>query len=74
MAVLVYQRRQHVISLFVWPAGREDLRVATDAPQGYHVVVWTRSGMTRCAVSDLNVTELREFARLEQRADSVAAR
>jgi anti-sigma factor RsiW len=81
VAVLVYQRRQHVISLFVWPAERQaasaPVRAAERAPertrQGYHLLPWTRGGMTRWAVSDLNAEELRDFARLEQRTDSLAS-
>jgi anti-sigma factor RsiW len=77
VAVLVFQRRQHVINLFVWPEERPDERTVERAPertrQGYHAVSWAQDGMTRWAVSDLNAAELREFARLQQRADSLAA-
>lgn len=77
VAVLVYQRRQHVISLFVWPAEREAARSRMRAPerarQGYNVLSWTSGGMARWAISDLNAGELREFAQLERRADSLAA-
>jgi anti-sigma factor RsiW len=77
VAVLVYQRRQHVISLYVWPADRGEAPTAEPASdrtrQGYHLLTWTRSGMTRWAISDLNVPELRQFAGLEQRSDSLAA-
>ena len=31
---------------------------------GYHVLHWSRSGLNYWAVSDLNTTELREFADL----------
>jgi anti-sigma factor (TIGR02949 family) len=75
VAVLVYQRRQHVISLFTWPAER-DAGTPDQRPQqtrqGYHILSWTQGGMTRWAISDLNGEELKEFARLEQRTDSLA--
>ena len=32
--------------------------------KGYNVVSWENSGMTYCAVSELNSVELREFADL----------
>jgi anti-sigma factor RsiW len=77
VAVLVYQRREHIVNLFVWPADGEPARAPEGAAeptrQGYHVLSWTRGGMTRSAISDLNAGELREFARLEQRTDSLAA-
>jgi anti-sigma factor RsiW len=65
VAALVYQRRQHPINLFVWPA--------TAAPavnqkalerQGYNVIRWSNGGMTYWAVSDLNLAELQQFADL----------
>lgn len=67
VAALVYQRRQHLINLFLWPAAggsRAAGRAATR--QGYHMLHWTQSGMNYWAVSDLNVAELEQFARLIQ--------
>jgi anti-sigma factor RsiW len=69
LAALVYQRRQHVINLFVWPADGADAAsapktapVVEPARRGYNVIRWTRAGFVHAAVSDLNATELREFA------------
>jgi mycothiol system anti-sigma-R factor len=80
VAVLVYQRRQHLISVYVWPSTR-DAAGAAGAPdrtpeptrQGYHMISWTSGGMTRWAISDLDERELGELARLEQRADSLGS-
>lgn len=65
VAVLVYQRRQHLINLFIWPvaAGREEPPL-TWSRQGYHFVHWMQSNTNYWAVSDLNAEELREFAML----------
>lgn len=77
VAVLVYQRRQHLISVYVWPSAADSGGGAEHTPvqtrQGYHMLSWTSGGMTRWAISDLNEQELAELARLEQRADSLAA-
>jgi len=69
LAALVYQRHQHVINLFVWPADGGDAGPVPDtapvvepARRGYNVIRWTRLGFVHAAVSDLNPTELREFA------------
>lgn len=67
VAALVYQRRQHLINLFVWPeaiesAGRDKMIVR----QGYNLIYWHRAGMVYWAVSDLNVGELQEFAQALQ--------
>jgi anti-sigma factor RsiW len=67
VAALVYRRRRHTINLFIWPSspgGEAAPRRATR--QGFHLFQWTGSGMTFCAVSDLNEGELQEFVRLIQ--------
>jgi len=67
VAALVYQRRNHVINLFIWPSSH-DTHVKTKAlaRQGYHLVHWSKAGMTCWVISDLNDTELQEFVRLVQ--------
>ena len=62
VAALVYERRKHVINLFVWPSANDadaDSKMVTR--QGYHVFHWVRSGLTYWAVSDLNSEELGDF-------------
>jgi anti-sigma factor RsiW len=64
VAALVYQRREHVINLFAWPAPPEasgDETMVTR--QGYHLAYWQMSGMSYWAVSNLNQRELQEFVR-----------
>lgn len=80
VAVLVYQRRQHLISVYVWPSAWDIDGAAGAAKrtpeltrQGYHMLSWTSNGMTRWAISDLDEEELGELARLEQRADSLGS-
>jgi len=66
VAALVYRRRQHVINLFLWPAPRQTAGETRRLYQGYTLQHWTTAGMTYWAVSDLQDSELREFARLVQ--------
>jgi anti-sigma factor RsiW len=67
VAAVVYQRREHVINLFIRPAAHDADAVRTPVTtQGYHLLSWTRAGMTYVAVSDLNTNELLEFVRLVQ--------
>jgi len=67
VAALVYQRRKHSINLFIWPSSPGDEAAPKTATrQGFHLLQWTGSGMTFCAVSDLNEDELQEFVRLIQ--------
>ena len=69
VAALVYQRRQHVINLFIWPApDGPDSGIRATNRQGYHVLHWTQSHMNYWAVSDLNARELSEFAELVRKA------
>jgi anti-sigma factor RsiW len=62
VAALVYQRRRHVINLFVRPTAAGDASDRAEAYKGYNVVRWTVGGMEFVAVSDLNAGELGEFA------------
>ncbi len=67
VAALVYQRRKHTINLFIWPSSPGDPTAPKKATrQGFHIREWTSSGMTFCAVSDLNEGELQEFVLLIQ--------
>ena len=63
-AAIVYKRRQHVISLYVSPSDGSAPKMELRDAHGYHLLHWSRSGMNYWAVSDLNATELREFADL----------
>jgi anti-sigma factor RsiW len=65
-AALVYQRRKHVIDLFIWPTRPEDAS-GTEASKGFSVIRWQDSGMSFAAVSDLNQTELEQFKSLLSR-------
>jgi anti-sigma factor RsiW len=69
-AALVYQHRQHPINLFVVaaPAAGDDTAggVTSLSERGYNVLHWTAGGMAFWAVSDLDLGELKEFARLYQ--------
>lgn len=65
VAVMVYQRRKHVINLFTWPSGGErDSSPSELSRQGYHMLGWQTGGMMYWAVSDLGNSELNEFVRL----------
>ncbi len=67
VAALVYQRRQHIINLFIWPStGGSNVATSQVTQQGYHAFHWTQSGMMYWAVSDLNSDELQQFVKLVQ--------
>ena len=69
VAVLVYQRRQHLINVYVWPApGVGDAAVSETARQGYNMIHWTRAGMNWWVASDLNSGELGTFVNLVRAA------
>ena len=67
VAVLIYGRRQHLINVYEWPdpSGLEQ-PVRAKSLQGYNILLWQRGGMFYCVVSDLNPSELRQFAQLLQ--------
>ena len=61
VAVLVYKRRQHVISVFIWPSEHPGIGPA-EQRRGYNMVRWGAAGLSYWAVSDLNTSELRDFS------------
>jgi len=62
VAALVYQRREHRINVFVWPASGGAARSEHVANvNGYNVVGWRAAGTDFWAVSDLNSAELEEL-------------
>ncbi len=63
VAVLVYQRRLHLIDVFVWPAhgqGAEQMLTR----DGFNIERFENAGMSFWLVSDLGRNELNDFARL----------
>src|SRR5262249_992225 len=65
VAAVVYRHGDHVINLYVWPAGARDAAPAPPgARQGYNVRHWTDNDMSYWAVSDLNPRELETFETL----------
>ena len=69
VAALVYQRRKHVINVYVWPANGSGGGMAGSPeekqfPNGYDLVSWQRGGMQFCAVSDVNAGDLRQLVQL----------
>jgi anti-sigma factor RsiW len=65
VAALVYRRNKHVINLFIWPADTEQSQSPKALTrQGYHLIHWSKSGLTYWAISDLNEQELQEFANI----------
>jgi anti-sigma factor RsiW len=67
VAALVYRRRLHPINLFVWTdRGKYVEKPTHEVRQGYNILVWTRDGITYCAISDLAADEMQTFAGLLQ--------
>jgi mycothiol system anti-sigma-R factor len=65
IAVLVYQRRKHIINVFVLPTKEPDTPIHPPGlRQGYQWFHWRRQGMEYCAVSDVSVDDLHELAQL----------
>lgn len=62
-AALVYQHRQHIINVFVWP---HDTRAPTPPAaleaQGFNVIGWEDKKMQFWLISDLNASDLQAFA------------
>ena len=62
VAAIVYQRRKHMINLFVAQhLGARHARTVAESIQGYNVRHWSQDGLDFWAVSDLAGDELDEF-------------
>ena len=66
VAALVYQRRKHLISVFIWPADAAARPPTSISRDGYNVMSWSYGGMSFSAVSDVNIDDLRQLAKLLQ--------
>jgi anti-sigma factor RsiW len=65
VAALIYQRRKHLINLFLWPeSSLSSSGYSEMARRGYNLVSWTQNGMTFWLVSDVQTSELEQFAQL----------
>jgi anti-sigma factor RsiW len=69
VAALVYRRRQHIINVLIWPSDSNSTQPLGPplSRQGFNILHWTSSGMNYWVISDLNPTELRQFAQLLQK-------
>jgi anti-sigma factor RsiW len=63
-AAIVYRRRQHVVSLYVSPSPGADAKTELRELGGYHLLHWLQNNMSYWAVSDVDTTDLRQFADL----------
>ena len=73
VAALIYRRNLHYINLFIWPkeqAPDSDLQI--ESQQGYNLIHWNERGMTYWAISDLNTSDLQQFAQLVQHHASLS--
>jgi len=68
VAALVYQRDKHIIDLFTWPGDAGLNAPEIGQRQGYNFVHWSQDGMVLWAVSDLEASQLREFAEAWRRS------
>ena len=67
VAALVYARRKHLISVFVWPVPsteKESSSPRTGSQQGYNWITWQAAGMEFYAVSDAAPSDLVQLQRL----------
>jgi len=58
VAALVYSRRKHFISVFIWPDATQDMEQYAGAMNGYQWISWKHSGLRFCAAADTNRDDL----------------
>ena len=61
VAAVVYRRRQHIINVFVWPAGGREALPTSWRHDGYNVAGWSQRGLQFWAVSDVDPADLQQL-------------
>jgi anti-sigma factor RsiW len=69
VAALVYERRKHIINVFVWPESSGDAANAEgferqEIRNGYNLIEWRNGDMHFAAASDVNADDLKQFIQL----------
>ena len=76
VAALVYSHGQHTINLFLWPADvAHNLPVtpaARSTTSGHHLLLWNDGPIDYCAISDVDASELLDFATFFRAADAAS--
>ena len=58
VAALVYGRRKHFVSVFIWPDATQDVEQYVGAMNGYQWISWKQNGLRFCAVADTSRDDL----------------
>jgi anti-sigma factor RsiW len=61
VAALVYARRKHFVSVFIWPTDEKDAVPHSGSQQGYQWIEWRKAGMEFYAVSDAAPSALEQL-------------
>jgi anti-sigma factor RsiW len=70
VAALVYRRRQHVITVFIWPRGSAAALTETSlSHNGFNLLRWTDGSMIFWAVSDVSTADLQTLRNLLSRSE-----
>lgn len=64
IAALVYGRRKHLVSAFIWPTGEQNASPRAGSRQGYQWISWRKGGMEFWVVSDVAPSDLEQLQRL----------
>jgi RNA polymerase sigma-70 factor (ECF subfamily) len=64
IAALVYGRRKHLVSAFIWPTSEQNASPRAGSRQGYQWISWRKGGMEFCVVSDVAPSDLEQLQRL----------
>src|SRR5260221_7509913 len=67
VAALVYGRRKHFISVFIWPDATQNAAQYAGAMNGYQWISWKQGGLRFCAVADTSRDDLAALKELISR-------
>jgi anti-sigma factor RsiW len=66
VAALVYQRKEHVINVYVWPDAQTNTGPRATTRNGFNMLQWRTNGMVYWLVSDISADELMELFKIIQ--------
>ena len=74
MAAIVYQRKNHFVNEFAWPAASRPIDFDVQSHQGYSLCGWNKAGLNYVIISELSEAEMERFEGSAPRADRLARR
>jgi len=61
VAAIVYQRKNHFVNEFSWPAASRPIDFDVQSHQGYSLCGWNKGGLNYVIISEFSEAEMERF-------------